>query len=91
MLKLLEEEKQYRILFFAKENPQKCAMVQTLSITEPSPQLQDRQAEKLQEFGLMGHMAPKTTSEFSKLSKRLLKQELEKLKPTIAQKLEAIA
>ena len=91
MLKLLEESKQYRILFFAKESPEKCAMVQTLSITEPSPQLQDRQAEKLQEFGVMGHMAPQTTAEFSKLSKRLLKQELEKLKPTIAQKLEAIA
>ncbi|NEP44013.1 MAG: protein kinase, partial [Okeania sp. SIO2H7] len=91
MLKLLEESKQYRILFFAKESPEKCSMVQTLSITEPSPQLQDRQAQKLQEFGVMGHMAPKTTSEFSKLSKRLLKQELEKLKPTIEQKLEAIA
>lgn len=90
MLKLLEESKEYRILFFAKESPERCSMVQTLSITEPSPQLQDRQAQKLQEFGLMGHMAPSTPAELSKLSKRLLKQELEKLKPTIAQKLEAI-
>ncbi|MEM9213285.1 MAG: serine/threonine-protein kinase [Cyanobacteria bacterium P01_F01_bin.150] len=90
MLKLLQESKEYRILFFAKETPERCSMVQTLSITEPSPQLQDRQAQKLQEFGLMGDMAPATTAQFSKLSKRLLKQELEKLKPTIAQKLEAI-
>ena len=91
MLKILGESKQYRILFFAKEAPQYCVMVQTLSITEPSPQLRDTQAQKLQEFAFMGQMAPQPTSDLSKLSKRLLKEELEKLKPTIAQKLEAIA
>ncbi|NER00009.1 MAG: serine/threonine protein kinase [Cyanothece sp. SIO2G6] len=101
MLKLLVESKEYRILFFALEAPQRCALVQTLSIAEPSADRYgmisanhadkiEAQAKKLDEFGIMSHMLPLTPPETLKLSKEELKKELEKLKPVIEQKLEAI-
>ena len=104
MLKLLQTSKEYRILFFALEAPQRCALVHTLSISEPSPNRYglislsntnyaskiEAQSKKLDEFAIMSHMAPKTTPAMSKFSKEQLKQELDKLKPDIEQKLEAI-
>ncbi|MEB3230738.1 MAG: serine/threonine-protein kinase [Leptolyngbyaceae bacterium] len=104
MLKLLVQSKEYRILFFPLESPQRCALVQTLSITEPAPDRYgfvaasnttyadkiEAQAKKLDEFAVMSHMLPQTPPEMIKFSKSELKKELEKLKPIIEQKLEAI-
>ena len=104
MLKLLVEAKEYRILFFALEAPQRCALVQTLSIAEPAPdrygmvtgsmgthtEKAEAQAKKLDEFAIMSHMLPQTAPEMVRFSKSELKKELDKLKPMIEQKLEAI-
>ncbi|MGK7889640.1 MAG: serine/threonine protein kinase [Leptolyngbyaceae cyanobacterium] len=104
MLQLLVEAKEYRVLFFALEAPQRCALVQTLTITEPAPdrygfvglsgsthtEKVEAQAKKLDEFRIMSQILPKTSPELVKFSKDELKKELNKLKPVIEQKLEAI-
>lgn len=91
MLRILSQTKHYRLLCFSLEDAQSCSYVKLLTITEPSvlvkPELLDTQAKRLTEFAVMGHAAP--ASDFS-LSKSVLKAELEKLKPSIAHKLEAI-
>jgi len=90
-LRVLGRTKHYRLLCFAIENPERCAYAKLLTITEPSvlvkPELLETQARRLNEFSIMGHAAP--ASDFG-LSKSVLKSELEKLKPSITQRLEAI-
>ncbi|MGF1536628.1 MAG: serine/threonine protein kinase [Elainellaceae cyanobacterium] len=91
ILRVLSKTRHYRMLCFDLEKAEKCSYVKLLTITEPSvlvkPELLDTQAKRLSEFSIMGHAAP--ASDFG-LSKSILKAELEKLKPSIAQKLEAI-
>ena len=61
----------------------------SLSNTSHSGKI-EAQSKKLDEFAIMSHMAPQTAAEMSKFSKEQLKNELDKLKPIITQKLEAI-
>jgi len=78
MAKLLGQAGQYRLLFFAKEQPQRCAHVLTATIAQP-------QCNRLQEWVLMAQMSP-PSGQFN-LSKSQLKAELEKKKPEILVKL----
>ncbi|MGF1496430.1 MAG: serine/threonine-protein kinase [Elainellaceae cyanobacterium] len=91
LIRVLSESKHYQVLFFALERPEHCAEVLTLSITEPAvlarPELIDEQSKLLNEFAFMGYSAPASEPKYSK---GLLKAELERIKPTILQKLEAI-
>ncbi|MGH2414944.1 MAG: serine/threonine-protein kinase, partial [Microcystaceae cyanobacterium] len=78
LTRLLGETGCYWISFFALENPQKCQQTMTSTIAP-------NQCKMLQEWA--------TTSQMMKagqpqITKRLLKQELEKLKPKIVLKLE---
>ncbi|MGJ3250656.1 MAG: serine/threonine protein kinase [Elainellaceae cyanobacterium] len=91
MTRLLSESRHYRILFFSLEDPHRCNRVMTLTIAEPAawgnPQLIETQAKHLQEFATLGVAAP---TKQPAASKTFLKAELEKIKPDILQKLEAI-
>jgi serine/threonine-protein kinase len=91
MLKLLIEAKHYRVLLFSRDYPQACSRVLTLTITEPaarvSSDLVNQQANQLKKFAALAELAPKTQPS---LSKGFLKDELDKIKPQIVQKLEAI-
>lgn len=91
ILNLLIEAKHYRMLLFAREYPQACARVMTLTITEPSTRvsadLVNEQANLLKKFSILAQSAPTTQAN---LSKSFLKDELEKIKPGIVKRLEAI-
>ena len=91
IMNLLIEAKHYRVLLFSREYPQACARVITLTITEPSARvstdLVNEQANLLKKFVLLAQSAPKTQAS---LSKTFLKNELEKIKPSIVKRLEAI-
>lgn len=91
IVRVLTEAKHYRLLFFTKEKPHICARVKTLTITEPSTlvrsDLVEEQARHLQKFVELAYTAPTTQP---KLSKPYLKAQLNAMKPTIVQKLEAI-
>jgi len=91
ILRLLAEARHYRLLFFAQENPQFCARVMSLTITEPATlvrrDLVEQQAQHLLKCAQLAQTGPSTQPS---LSKPFLKAELEKMKPSILQKLEAI-
>ena len=81
LTRLLGEKGEYRIVFFAKENPQKCANVLTSRI-EPA------QCKLFKDWITMGQMAPKTNAFGT--AKAQLKQALEGLKPKILMQLESM-
>jgi len=81
MARLLGQSGQYRILSFAKEDPKRCANVMTSTIAPA-------QCKMLQDWATVGQMSPPTLQ--FQLSKSLLKEELEKLKPKILMKLESL-
>lgn len=81
MTRLLSKSKQYRILFFALEEPQRCAHVLTSSIASA-------QGTLLQEWASMGQVSPATS--LAGISKEHLKGALEDLKPKILMKLESL-
>ncbi len=81
MATLLGTTGQYRILFFALEDPMRCASIQSVSIAPAQCQL-------LHEWAMVGQASripPNPT-----VSKDLLKHELEKIKPQILTKLETL-
>lgn len=81
MARLLSESGQYRILFFAKEDPQKCANVQTSTIALA-------QCEQLKQWITMGQMSP-SVGQFA-MARAQLKEALEHLKPKVLMKLESL-
>jgi len=81
MIRLLAETGQYRILFFAKENPQNCANVTTSTI-DPV------QCKLFKEWATMAQLSPSTNAFAT--TKLQLKQALEDLKPKILMKLESL-
>lgn len=78
---LLGRVGQYQILFFAQEEPQRCAYTQTATIAEG-------QCRLLREWALAGQMSKGTLN--PGISKEHLKSALEKMKPQIAMKLDSI-
>ena len=74
---LLGEGRQYWILFFALENPQKCQQSMTATIAP-------NQCKLLKEWAASSHSMEGGKAQ---ITKRLLKQEFEKLKPKIVAKL----
>jgi serine/threonine-protein kinase len=81
MVRLLGEAGCYRILFFALSEPQICANVMTSTIAPAQRKMLTQWANSSQTIVSAAH---------SQLSKKILKQEFEKLKPKILLKLEAI-
>lgn len=81
IVRLLGESGSYRLLFFALSEPEHCANVMTSTIAPAQRTLLKEWANKSQTVVSSGQ---------AQLSKRILKQELEKLKPKILMKLEAI-
>ncbi|WP_044210441.1 serine/threonine-protein kinase [Coleofasciculus chthonoplastes] len=81
VIRILGESGNYRILFFALTEPQRCANVMTATIASTQRKL-------LLDWANASHAAMPSTQ--PQLSKRILKQELEKLKPKIVMKLEAV-
>lgn len=81
MARLLGETGSYRLLFFAQEEPQRCANVMTSTIATA-------QRKMLQEWATSGQML--ISAGAPQMSKHLLKQEFDKLKPKIQMKLESI-
>lgn len=79
--RLLGEHGKYRILFFAIEEPLRCADVKVANIAKP-------QRHRLQQWANDAHV--QGLSGNATFSKQLLKQELEKIKPQIYQKLTAM-
>jgi serine/threonine-protein kinase len=79
--RLLGETGEYRLLFFARESPQRCAHVM-LSTIAPT------QRKRLQQWAIISQTLVSTADPL--ISKRLLKSEYEKIKPQILMKLEAI-
>lgn len=71
----------YRLLFFAQEEPQQCANVTISTIA-------NAQRKMLQEWANSSQML--VSAGVPHMSKKLLKQEFEKLKPKIQMKLESI-
>nr|WP_242040721.1 hypothetical protein [Coleofasciculus sp. FACHB-1120] len=71
----------YRILFFALEEPHRCANMMTSTIAPVQRQM-------LQEWANTSQTLPSVAQ--PQMSKSLLKQEFEKLKPKILMKLESI-
>ncbi|WP_287313088.1 serine/threonine-protein kinase [Moorena sp. SIO1G6] len=80
IIRLLGDTGYYRILFFAKSEPEHCANVMTSTIAPAQRQLFIDWANKSKTINLTNQPV---------LSKRILKQEFEKLKPKILMKLEA--
>ncbi len=74
---LLGDAGQYWILFFALENPQRCQQAMTATVAP-------NQAKLLKEWALTSQSLP---GDKPQITKRLLKQEFEKLKPKIVAKL----
>jgi eukaryotic-like serine/threonine-protein kinase len=81
MARLLGQSGEYRLLFFPKEEPQRCAHVMTSTIASA-------QCKLLLDWVTMGQMAAPTLQ--FQLSKKLLKDELERNKPKILLKLESL-
>ena len=81
MVRLLGESGCYRLLFFALSEPQKCTKVMTSNIAPAQCKLLTQWANSSHTLASAGQ---------SQLTKRILKQEFEKLKPKILLKLEAI-
>ena len=81
MTRLLGQAGQYRILFFPLEEPHRCIDVKTANVASLQCTLLQQWANDAR--SQMGINQPN-------LSKQLLRQELEKLKPKILRKLEAI-
>lgn len=81
VIRILGESGNYRILFFALTEPQRCANVMTATIASTQRKL-------LLDWANASHAAMPSAQ--PQLSKRILKQELEKLKPKIVMKLEAV-
>jgi eukaryotic-like serine/threonine-protein kinase len=78
---LLGKTKQYRILFFAQEAPQRCANLQNASIAPA-------QCNLLQDWATIGQLSKSQSN--SSISKDYLRSALEELKPQILIKLESI-
>lgn len=78
MVRLLGEAGKYRILFFAKEEPQRCVMVQPSTIAPA-------QCKLLLDWATLAQSLP-STRHYSH-GKEQLKAELEKIKPHIEMKL----
>jgi serine/threonine-protein kinase len=81
MVRLLGEAGCYRILFFAVSEPQRCHTVMTSTIAPVQRQLLVKWANTSQTI---------VSAAQPQLSKKVLRQEFEKLKPKILLKLEAI-
>ncbi|TAF04856.1 MAG: serine/threonine protein kinase [Nostocales cyanobacterium] len=81
IMRLLHYTGYYRLLFFAREKPTRCNHVLISSIAST-------QRERLQEWLKISKVS--TSSADAKMSKNLLKQEYEKIKPQILAKLEII-
>ncbi len=79
MASVLAKTGSYWILFFALENPKSCERAITASIAP-------NQCQMLQEWANQGKTMPGGQPQ---MSKKLLKRELDKLKPKIVAKLEA--
>jgi eukaryotic-like serine/threonine-protein kinase len=82
LVRLLGEKGEYQLLFFAQELPQKCAYVTTIKI---SPALQNN----LKEWSITSAQW-RAVGEAS-LSKKILKDEFDKLKPRITTELKSQA
>ncbi|MFW6264365.1 MAG: serine/threonine-protein kinase [Cyanobacteriota bacterium] len=80
LTRLLADTGSYRILFFAVDDPKSCKNVRTVTI-DPTQCQTLRQWSKQSHAHLNGQ---------PQLAKELLKQEFERLKPTIEMKLEAV-
>ncbi len=80
-VRLLGEAGCYRILFFALSEPEHCGNVMTSTIALAQRKLLTKWANTSQTLGSSGQ---------PQFSKKVLKQEFEKLKPKILMKLEAI-
>ncbi|WP_416667259.1 serine/threonine protein kinase [Egbenema bharatensis] len=81
MARLLGQAGQYRILFFAQENPRHCFTVQTSSIAA-------NQCKLLQEWAMIGQISPLNPN--PSVSKEHLRGALENIKPKILMKLESL-
>lgn len=81
IVRLLGQAAQYKILLFAKEEPQRCHTVLNSSIAAA-------QAKNLQEWAVMAQAAP-AGNQFP-LGKNQLRAELDRLKPRILMQLEAL-
>jgi serine/threonine-protein kinase len=78
---LLEKTGNYRLLFFSIEKPERCAYVMNLTVP---PKQRPMLLEWITTSRTMG------ASGQSKMSKRLLKEEFERLKPQVLRKLEVL-
>jgi eukaryotic-like serine/threonine-protein kinase len=82
MTRLLGESGEYRVLFFAQEEPKRCANVVNSTIAAP-------QCKLLLDWATMGQLTRGSISQ-AHISKSVLKAELEKIKPKILMKLESL-
>lgn len=82
MTKLLQQTGQYRLLFFTREAPNSCTHILPSSIAAP-------QRERLQEWLQSSNLSASSTD--VQVSKNILKQEYEKIKPKILAKLDSLA
>ncbi|MBD2020220.1 protein kinase, partial [Leptolyngbya sp. FACHB-36] len=74
MVRLLGDKKEYHVLLFALENPDRCAHIMSIPI-------QSFQCSQLQEWAITSQ--PRASLGQPSLSKTLLQAELEKLKPKV--------
>jgi serine/threonine protein kinase len=81
MARLLGQAGQYRVLFFAQENPRHCYTVHTSSIAP-------NQCKLLHDWATIGQMSPLSPN--PSFSKDHLRGELEKIKPQILIKLQSL-
>lgn len=81
MVRLLSQQGHYRILFFSLEEHQHCADVKTANIAP-------EQCLMLQQWAICAQT--QVSANQPALSKQLLRQELEKLKPQILRRLESV-
>jgi len=81
MIRLLADSGKYQILFFSKEEPQKCANVLMATIAPA-------QCKLMKNWATMAQMAP--ASNTFAITKNQLKQALEDLKPKILMTLESL-
>lgn len=82
MTRLLGESGEYRVLFFAQEEPKRCANVVNSTIAVP-------QCKLLLDWATTGQLTRGSISQ-AHISKSVLKAELEKIKPKILMKLESL-
>jgi serine/threonine-protein kinase len=81
MANLLGQTGQYRLLFFAQENPKRCAHVQMVTVAAA-------QCKLLQDWANVGQMSRTPAS--PTVSKDYLKGALDQIKPKVLMKLEAM-